>query len=70
MPKKTRTSEGQQTSKFGIHYPAPESEVDIAGDFKELADSVEKALNNLEVNGAPELSLKTYDDLSAIGGSA
>ena len=70
MPKKTRTSEGQTTPTFGIHYPAQESEVDIAGDFKQLALSVEVALDNLEVDGTPGLPLKTYDDLSAIGDGA
>ena len=53
MPKKTRTSKGEQTDKFGIHYPVQESEVDIAGDFEQLALSVEKALDNLEVDGTP-----------------
>lgn len=53
MPKKTRISDEQETPKFGIHYPAQESEVDIAGDFKQLALSVEDALDNLEVDGTP-----------------
>ena len=53
MPKKTKTSDGQTTPTFGIHYPAQESKVDIAGDFEQLALSVEDALDNLEVDGTP-----------------
>ena len=67
MPKKTRAKE---TDKFNIYYPEQDDKVDIAGDFEQLALSVEAALDNLEVDGTPGLPLKTYDDLSAIGDGA
>lgn len=103
MPKKTRAKE---TDKFNIYYPEQDDKVDIAGDFEQLALSVEVALDNLEVDGTPgkdgksayevavdegfkgteeewleslkgepgepgtSPNLDTYENLSAVGGSA
>ena len=48
MPKKTRAD---ATDKFNIYYPEQNDKVDIAGDFKRLADSVETALENVDGTG-------------------
>ena len=48
MPKKTRAD---ATDKFNIYYPEQNDKVDIAGDFKRLADSVDAALENVDGTG-------------------